>query len=96
MAELRRAGLRCDADYAGRSLKGQMTQASRLRARIVVQVVGQAATIREAGGERARDVPVAAIARELLGHPGPPPALERTADDRARGARTVQEEERSR
>ncbi len=96
MAELRRAGLRCDADYAGRSLKGQMTQASRLRARIVVQVVGQAATIREAGAERARDVPVAAIARELLGHPDPPPALERTADDRARGARTVPEEERSR
>ncbi len=95
MAELRQAGLRCDTDYAGRSLKGQMTQASRLRARIVIQVAGKEATIREGGAERAR-VPVAAIARELLGHPGPPPAFERTAENRARGVRTVPKEERSR
>jgi histidyl-tRNA synthetase len=36
--ELRRAGLSCDADYAGRSRKGQLTQASRLGAREVVVV----------------------------------------------------------
>jgi histidyl-tRNA synthetase len=38
MMELRRAGLSCDADYAGRSRKGQLTQASRLGAREVVVV----------------------------------------------------------
>ena len=36
--ELRRGGLSCDADYAGRSRKGQLTQASRLGAREVVVV----------------------------------------------------------
>ena len=30
LAKLRRDGLRCDTDYAGRSSKGQMTQAGRL------------------------------------------------------------------
>jgi histidyl-tRNA synthetase len=38
MMELRRAGLACDADYAGRSRKGQLTQASRLGAREVIVV----------------------------------------------------------
>jgi histidyl-tRNA synthetase len=38
IVELRRAGLSCDADYAGRSRKGQLTQASRLGAREVVVV----------------------------------------------------------
>ena len=38
MTELRRAGLSCDADYAGRSRKGQLTQATRLGARKVVVV----------------------------------------------------------
>ena len=38
MMDLRRAGLACDADYAGRSRKGQLTQASRLAAREVVVV----------------------------------------------------------
>jgi len=38
MMELRRAGLAGDADYAGRSRKGQLTQASRLAAREVVVV----------------------------------------------------------
>jgi histidyl-tRNA synthetase len=38
MMELRRAGLSCDADYAGRSRKGQLTQAKRLGARRVVVV----------------------------------------------------------
>ena len=38
MMELRRAGLACDADYAGRSRKGQLTQANRLAAQEVVVV----------------------------------------------------------
>jgi len=36
MAELRRRGLSADTDYAGRSFKGQMTQAGRTGARAVV------------------------------------------------------------
>jgi histidyl-tRNA synthetase len=38
MLELRRRGLSCDTDYAGRSLKGQMTQARRLAAEKIVTV----------------------------------------------------------
>ena len=38
LMELRAAGLACDADYAGRSRKGQLTQASRLGAKSVVVV----------------------------------------------------------
>jgi histidyl-tRNA synthetase len=61
MAELRRAGRSCDTDYAGRSLKGQLTQASRLGARITVIVGAEKATIREQG---AKDVDVALDALE--------------------------------
>jgi histidyl-tRNA synthetase len=42
MMELRSAGLSCDADYAGRSRRGQLTQASRLGARDVVVVTPDA------------------------------------------------------
>jgi histidyl-tRNA synthetase len=43
LAELRRRGLSADMDYAGRSVKGQRTQATRLNARkIVVVESGQA------------------------------------------------------
>jgi histidyl-tRNA synthetase len=38
VAELRHAGIRADADFAGRSVKGQHTQASRLGAKRVVVV----------------------------------------------------------
>ena len=38
LAELRRRGISADMDYAGRSVKGQRTQASRLNAREVVVV----------------------------------------------------------
>jgi len=38
VAELRAAGVRADADFAGRSVKGQRTQASRLGAKRVVVV----------------------------------------------------------
>jgi histidyl-tRNA synthetase len=36
MSSLRARGISCDTDYAGRSAKGQETQANRLRARVVV------------------------------------------------------------
>ncbi len=49
LAELRRRGLAADTDYAGRSFKGQMTQAGRSGAATVVIVRGDDATIRRAG-----------------------------------------------
>ena len=42
-------GLAADTDYAGRSLKGQLTQAARSGARAVVVVRGDEATIRRDG-----------------------------------------------
>jgi hypothetical protein len=38
MMELRRDGVRCDTDYAGRSRKGRLTQAKRLGAKRIVMV----------------------------------------------------------
>jgi histidyl-tRNA synthetase len=49
LAELRRRGLRADLDYAGRSVKGQLTHATRLHAGWTVIVAGTTATVREAG-----------------------------------------------
>ena len=49
LAELRELGLACDTDYAGRSIKGQLTQASRLGAVATVVVGPERATIRRAG-----------------------------------------------
>lgn len=49
LAELRGLGLSCDTDYAGRSLKGQLTQAARLGAEATVVVGPERATIRRAG-----------------------------------------------
>jgi histidyl-tRNA synthetase len=49
LAELRRRGLRADLDYAGRSAKGQVTQAGRLRSGWTVIVAGGEATVREHG-----------------------------------------------
>jgi len=49
LAALRRAGLSADTDYAGRSFKGQMTQAGRTGAAAVVIVRGSDATIRRRG-----------------------------------------------
>jgi histidyl-tRNA synthetase len=51
MAELRRGSLSCDTDYARRSLKGQLTQAGRLKARTTVVVDAQGARVRRAGTE---------------------------------------------
>ncbi len=49
LASLRAAGVSCDTDYAGRSLKGQLTQAGRLGSRVTVVVGVDAATLRTAG-----------------------------------------------
>ena len=49
LAELRAAGVSCDTDYAGRSLKGQLTQAGRLGAETTVVVGAERATLRRAG-----------------------------------------------
>jgi histidyl-tRNA synthetase len=49
LAELRRLGLSADTDYAGRSLKGQLTQAGRTGARTVVVVGATDAAIRREG-----------------------------------------------
>ena len=68
LAKLRRAGLACDADYAGRSLKGQMTQAGRLNARRIVRVSGEGAVIREGGVDvSTAPVPLERIAEAVLG-----------------------------
>jgi histidyl-tRNA synthetase len=50
LAELRRAGVSADTDYAGRSFKGQMTQAGRSGATTVVIVRADGAAIRRDGG----------------------------------------------
>jgi histidyl-tRNA synthetase len=55
LAALRAAGVSCDTDYAGRSLKGQLTQAGRLGARVTVVVGPNGATLRTAG---AADEPI--------------------------------------
>ncbi len=52
MAELRRHGLACDTDYAGRSFKGQMTQAGRTGARAVVIAGAQGWRLRRGGKEQ--------------------------------------------
>ena len=49
LAELRRAGVAAETDYAGRSLKGQLTQARRLGAANTVVVGADAATLRAPG-----------------------------------------------
>jgi histidyl-tRNA synthetase len=49
LQELRRRGIASDTDYAGRSLKGQLTHSARLGAATTVVVRGDGATIRRAG-----------------------------------------------
>jgi histidyl-tRNA synthetase len=49
LGELRAREVACDTDYAGRSLKGQLTQAGRLGATTVVVVGPEQATIRRPG-----------------------------------------------
>jgi len=49
LAKLRERDLACDTDYAGRSLKGQLTQAARLGATTTVVIGTERATIRRTG-----------------------------------------------
>jgi histidyl-tRNA synthetase len=63
LAALRRRGLSADMDYAGRSVKGQFTQASRLDARVVVVVDADGARIRRPDGEER--VPLAQVPEAL-------------------------------
>ena len=49
LAELRRAGVAAETDYAGRSMKGQLTQARRLGAAATLVVGAESATLRVAG-----------------------------------------------
>jgi histidyl-tRNA synthetase len=51
MAALRHQGKSADTDYAGRSVKGQLTQAGRLGARLTVIVGASEATLRRPGSE---------------------------------------------
>jgi histidyl-tRNA synthetase len=65
LAQLRAGGIRCDADYAGRSMKGQRTQLARSGALGYVHVRADGATIKRGDEERAVDVD--AIAATVLG-----------------------------
>jgi histidyl-tRNA synthetase len=49
LAELRRAGIAAETEYAGRSLKGQLTQARRLGATHIVVVGSDTASLRQPG-----------------------------------------------
>ena len=49
MAALRRQGVPCDTDYAGRSLKGQLTQAGRSGAHTIAIVRADGVTVRRDG-----------------------------------------------
>jgi histidyl-tRNA synthetase len=65
MAKLRSAGVSCDADYAGRSMKGQRTQLARSGASGFVHVRADGATIKR--GDAEQDVAVEAVAATVLG-----------------------------
>jgi histidyl-tRNA synthetase len=62
--ELRRRGLSADLDYAGRSLKGQLTHAGRLGARAVVEWGPERSTLRRRGRED-EEVPTAEVVERL-------------------------------
>jgi len=66
VAELRRDGLRTEVDYAGRSLKGQLTHARRLGAGAVVEWGPERSTIRRSG-EPDEEVPTAELGERLRG-----------------------------
>jgi len=66
LAELRGRGLRADLDYAGRSPKGQITQAGRLGAVRTVIVTDGQATVREHGRED-WSLPLADLVERIAG-----------------------------
>lgn len=65
LAELRRAGVAAETDYAGRSLKGQLTQARRLGAATTVLVDAGRAVLRTPGRDD-ETVPHAELVSSLL------------------------------
>ena len=62
--ELRRRGLRVDLDYAGRSLKGQLTQAGRLGAKAIVEWGPERSKVRRTGRQD-EEVATAELAERL-------------------------------
>jgi histidyl-tRNA synthetase len=64
LARLRSEGRACETDYAGRSLKGQLTQAQRLGAQAVVIVGTDGVTVRRSGRE---DVTLPSVEEALAG-----------------------------
>ncbi|HSS79641.1 MAG TPA: histidine--tRNA ligase [Gaiellaceae bacterium] len=62
--ELRRRGLSAEVDYAGRSLKGQLTHARRLGARAIVEWGPGRSTVRRPG-EQDEEIPTAELAERL-------------------------------
>jgi histidyl-tRNA synthetase len=56
LARLRAEGLACDTDYAGRSKKGQLTQAARLGARTTVVVDADGARVVRPDGDEPTDL----------------------------------------
>ncbi|HET9544698.1 MAG TPA: ATP phosphoribosyltransferase regulatory subunit, partial [Gaiellaceae bacterium] len=70
VAKLRAAGVRADSDHAGRSLKGQMTQAGRTRARTIVRVEGETATVRKSGADVPEPIEIRQIAATLAAEAG--------------------------
>jgi histidyl-tRNA synthetase len=66
LAELRRRGVACDVDYAGRSHNAQVKHAQRLDPLRIVLVEGDQATIRERGSDDVR-VPLDQLVDTLSG-----------------------------
>ena len=67
---LREAGIRCEADYQGRSLKSQFKQADKHRARLCVvlgpdEVTSGTATIRDMSTHEQEQVPMAQLAESV-------------------------------
>ena len=68
VAELRQAGLRAELDLAGRSIKGQMRQADRLRAtRAVILDEDGTAQLRDMSSGEQREITTASLLEELGG-----------------------------
>ena len=67
MAKLRAGGISCDADFAGRSMKGQRTQLARSGARGFVHVRSDGATVKLDRDASEQDVPVETLAATVLG-----------------------------
>jgi histidyl-tRNA synthetase len=65
LRDLRDRGIACDTDYAGRSLKGQLTQAARLGAATTVIVGRDQATLRRTGHED-EPIPLDEVAARLV------------------------------